>query len=155
MGMTFSKLLILATHEMLEEVWGKEIPTPIDKGYPNCFSEMSYWVLFEEDEPVAYTASKGYGSFTLVGNTYVKSKFRKQGSHGKLLSERNKRLRGVLVTVLNPIEESNMEHLAKVVTRLGYTQVKSYDDVQDIMGKEMYDEISFNIKQQVWRNDAA
>ena len=62
---------------------GKEIPTPIDKGYPNCFSEMSYWVLFEEDEPVAYTAS-GYGSFTLVGNTYVKSKFRKQGSHGKL-----------------------------------------------------------------------
>ena len=46
--------------------------------------------------------------------------------------------------MLNPIEESNMQHLAKVVTRLGYTQVKSYDDVQDIMGKEMYDEIGFN-----------
>jgi len=48
-----------------------------------------------------------------------------------------------------------MEHLAKVVTRLGYTQVKTYDDVQDIMGKEMYDEVSFNKKQQVWRHDGA
>ena len=151
--MTF--LLILATHEMLEEVWGKQIPTPVEKGYPNCFSKMSYWVLLEEDEPVAYTASKGYGSFTLVGNTYVKSKFRKQGSHGKLLAERNKRLAGPKVTVLNPIEESNMQHLAKVVSRLGYTQVESYDDVQDIMGKEMYDEISFNKKQQVWRHDGS
>jgi len=149
--MTF--VLILATHEMLESIWGESVPTPTDKGYPNCFSQMTYWVLHEEDEPVAYTASKGYGSFTLVGNTYVKKEFRNNGSHGKLLSERNKRLDGVLVTVLNPIEESNMQHLAKVVTRLGYTQVKSYDDVQDIMGKEMYDEISFNAKQQVWRHD--
>ena len=148
-----TNILILATHQMLERVWEKEIPTPIDKGYPNCFSEMSYWVLLEEDEPIAYTASKEYEWFTLVGNTYVKSKYRKQGSHGKLLSERNKRLRGVLVTVLNPIEESNMHHLAKVVTRLGYTQVESFDDVEDIMGKEMYDEVSFNPKQQVWRID--
>ena len=146
-----TNILILATHEMLERVWGKEIPTPIDKGYPNCFSEMTYWVLLEEDDPVAYTCSKGFGDFTLVGNTYVKSEYRKRGSHSKLLSERNKRLGGVLVTVLNPIEESNMFHLAKVVSRLGYTQVKSYDDVSDIMTKEMYEEVSFNAKQQVWR----
>ena len=145
--------LILATHEMLEEVWGKGIPTPVEKGYPNCFNEMTYWVLLEEGEPIAYTGSRSYSNFTLVGNTYVKSKYRKQGSHAKLLSERNKRLGGVMVTVLNPIEESNMHHLAKVVTRLGYTQVSKYNDAKDIMSREMYDRLTFNPKQQVWRLD--
>lgn len=148
-----TNILIVATHEMLVKVWGKEIPTPIEKGYPNCFSKMTYWVLLEEDGPVAYTGSRGYSDFTLAGNTYVKPEYRKRGSHGKLLKERNKRIEGVKVTVLNPIEESNMEHLAKVVTRLGYTRIESYDDADDIMSKEMYDEISFSPKQQVWRID--
>ena len=151
--MVVTNILILATHEMLVKVWGKEIPTPVEKGYPNCFNEMTYWVLLEEDEPIAYTASKEYEYFTLVGNTYVKSNYRKMGTHSKLLSERNKKIGGVLVTVLNPIEESNIQHLAKVVTRLGYTQVESFDDAEDIMSKEEYDEISFNPKQQVWRID--
>ena len=74
-----TNILIVATHEMLVKVWGKEIPTPIEKGYPNCFSKMTYWVQLEGDEPVAYTGSRGYSDFTLVGNTYVKPEYRKQG----------------------------------------------------------------------------
>jgi len=149
-----SKVLILPSRYRLEEVWGKVIPTPSDKGYPNCFDYMLYWVLIGAGgEPVAYTGSRSYASFTLVGNTYVKSKHRKQGSHSLLLAERNKRIKGIKVTVLNPIEESNMSHLAKVVTRLGYTKVESYEGVEDIMSRPLYEQISFNPKQQVWRLD--
>lgn len=148
-------ILILPNHIMLEKVWGKQVPTSVEKGYPNCFSDMCFWVLLEDGNPIAYTASKGYEKFTLVGNTYVKRAYRKQGSHSKLLKERNKRIRGVKVTVLNPIEESHMDHLAKVVTRLGYIRIECYHDAEDIMTKEFYDEISRQPSQQVWRKGSA
>jgi RNA-binding protein YhbY len=144
-------------HKDLEIIWGSKIPTPIEKGYPPLYDDMVYWVLFADNEAIAYTSSLMMDErrFVLVGNTYVCKGWRSKGLHSHLLKERNKsaHMEGVTkVTVLNPIEESRMENLVKVVTKLGYKQVKSYEDAKDIMTDEQYDNI-YLPHQQIWRLD--
>ena len=93
------------------------------------------------------------GLFYFVGNTYILPQYRRNGGHSFLLSERNKHLSlKPKITILNPIEESQMYHLAKVVSNLGYHPVYSYDDVSDIMSKTLYGQI-LNDGQQIWRMD--
>ncbi|MAK37439.1 MAG: hypothetical protein CMC15_14885 [Flavobacteriaceae bacterium] len=142
-------------HEELEIVWGSKIPTPIEKGYPPLYDDMVYWVLFADLEAIAYTSSLMMDDkrFVLVGNTYVRKEWRSKGLHSHLLKERNKssHMQGVpKVTVLNPIEESQMENLVKVVTRLGYKQILSFDDCSDIMKEEEYNKL-YLPHQQIWR----
>ena len=143
--------------EELEMVWGSKIPTPIEKGYPILYDDMVYWVLFADKEAIAYTSSLMMDDrrFVLVGNTYVRKEWRSKGLHSHLLKERNKsaHMEGVTkVTVLNPIEDSQMENLVKVVSKLGYTQIKSYDDAKDIMTNEEYIKL-YCEQQQIWRVD--
>ncbi len=138
----------------LESIW-QNLPFPSEKGYPQIFDNMDYWVLFVDDEPVAYTGSLTLEDFAFVGNTYVKSKYRKNKYHPFLLSERNNSLALCdlpKVTVLNPIEEIKMQTLVKTVLSLGYYKVCSYYDVQDIMSLSMYEDI-LNESQQIWRMD--
>jgi hypothetical protein len=87
---------------------------------------MCYWVLMVGNEPIAYTGSLTQGEYALVGNTYVKREWRGQGLHPYLLHIRNEssHLKNLdKVTVINPIEESNTQHLEKVVSKLGYTKI--------------------------------
>jgi hypothetical protein len=138
----------------LEEIW-QDLPFPSEKGYPQIFDNMDYWVLFVDDEPVAYTGSLILEDFAFVGNTYVKKKYRKNKYHPFLLSERNNS--PILcdlpkVTVLNPIEQIKMQTLVNTVLSLGYQKVCSYYDVQDIMSLSMYEDI-LNETQQIWRMD--
>ncbi len=138
----------------LESIW-QNLPFPSEKGYPQIFDNMDYWVLFVDDEPVAYTGSLILEDFAFVGNTYVKKKYRKNKYHPFLLSERNNS--PILcdlpkVTVLNPIEQIKMQTLVNTVLSLGYQKVCSYYDVQDIMSLSMYEDI-LNETQQIWRMD--
>lgn len=138
----------------LEEIW-QDLPFPSEKGYPQIFDNMDYWVLFVDDEPVAYTGSLILEDFAFVGNTYVKKKYRKNKYHPFLLSERNNSPTLCdlsKVTVLNPIEQIKMQTLVDTVLLLGYRKVCSYYDVQDIMSLSMYEDI-LNETQQIWRMD--
>ena len=138
----------------LELIW-PNLPFPSEKGYAQIFDNMDYWVLFVDDEPVAYTGSLILEEFAFVGNTYVKKKYRKNKYHPFLLEERNNSylLRNIpKVTVLNPIEQIKMESLVKTVVSLGYTKVESYYDVQNIMSLSLYEDI-LDESQQIWRMD--
>jgi len=152
----FSIDLILL-HEDLERAWGSELPYASDKGYPLIFDSMVFWVLFADKEAIAYTGSltSKNGKYALVGNTYVHEEWRSKGLHSHLLTQRNNSPHLKIIpkiTVLNPIEKSNMIHLAKVVSKLGYTHVADYAGVSDIMTLDEYEDI-YLPHQEIWRLD--
>ncbi len=148
---------LILMHDDLEAIWGSPILTPIEKGYPPLYDDMVYWVLFADNVAIAYTSSLMMHDrrFVLVGNTYVRKEWRSKGLHTHLLKERNKseHMDGITkVTVLNPIEESQMKNLVKVVEKLNYTRVESYGDASDIMTYQEYTKL-YLPSQQIWRLD--
>lgn len=127
--------------------------TASEKGYPPIFDFMEYWVLYLDDIPVGYTGCLMFPNFCFVGNTYIKKEYRGKGFHSFLLKVRNKQLHGIpKIAILNPIENSKMQNLVNVVSKLGYRQVKNYEDISDIMSKYFYREIKQK-NQQIWRID--
>jgi hypothetical protein len=146
---------LVLSHEDLESIWGESIPQPSTKGYPPIFNDMIYWVLFVDDKPCAYTGSMIIDNFAFVGNTYVRKQYRSKGFHSLLLSIRNNSdmLRNFTkVTILNPIEDSKIEHLIKVVSKLGYSKINTYGDISDIMSIDTYNSIVC-YRLQIWRKD--
>lgn len=124
-----------------------------EKGYPSIFDFMEYWVVYLDDIPIGYTGCLKFPKFCFVGNTYIKKEYRNKGFHSFLLKVRNKQLKDIpKIAILNPIEDSKMKNLINVVSKLGYRQVKDYEDVSDIMSKQFYREIK-NDKQEIWRID--
>ena len=146
----------ILTHESLETVWGSPLPKASEKGYPGIYDKMCYWVLFEDDLAIAYTCSLVMSDkYAFVGNTYVRKEYRTKGLHSLLLDYRNNapHMEGLTkVTVINPIEDSKMEHLTRVVSRLGYKKVESIDDISDIIPEWLYEDIADD-KQEIWRLD--
>ena len=133
-----------------ESIWPYEFESPEQKGYPDLFENAVFWILYEEDDPIAYTCSASVDLFTIVGNTYVRKEHRGKGYHSKILSERNKRLSPrPKVCVLNPIENTPVMHLENVVRKLGYTRLTSWDDAEDIMLPHTWD--SHFKDREVWR----
>jgi len=143
--------LTVKKYRHLSHVWPHEYQTPSEKGYPEVFDLMSFWVLKWDGEPIGYTGSLELGHFFFVGNTYILPEYRQMGYHSYLLQVRNHHL-GLRpkITVLNPIDGTHMFNLIKVVEKLGYTAVLSYDDVSDIMSKSLYEEVRKE-GQQLWR----
>ena len=142
-------------HEDLEKSWGSKLPHASDKGYPAIFDKMVFWVLSCENKTIAYTGSllSPNGRYVLVGNTYVHKEWRSKGLHSHLLNERNNapHLKNIpKITILNPIEQSKMIHLVKVVSKLGYINVPNYNGVSDIMTLDEYNNIYLE-HQQIWR----
>ena len=137
----------------LSDGWPYEFQTPSEKGYPEVFNLMSHWVLKYDGHPVGYTGSLDMGHFHFVGNTFILPEYRQSGWHSYLLSVRNANL-GLRpkITVLNPIDGTHMANLVKVVSKLGYKPVLSYEDVSDIMSKQLFAEI-LKEGQQLWRMD--
>ena len=147
---------MVLTHEGLEEVWGSSLPRASEKGYPGIYDKACYWVLFEDNKAIAYTSSLTMDDkYAFVGNTYVHKQWRGKGLHTLLLEYRNNAPHmqsRTKVTVINPIEESKMFHLVKVVKSLGYTKVETIADVSDIMPEWLYHSIICD-GQQIWRLD--
>lgn len=145
--------LKVATVDFLSSAWPHQFQTPEEKGYPKVFNLMTYWVLYNNDEPVAYTGSLDMGKFHFVGNTYILPQYRKNGWHSHLLAHRNENLEPKpKITILNPIDGSQMFHLVKVVEGLGYIPVCTYEGVRDIMSEKLY-RVILNENQQIWRKD--
>lgn len=156
MGTSNLQVHRILTHEGLEKVWGSPVPKASEKGYPGIFDKALYWVLFDEDTPIAYTSSLTMSNkYAFVGNTYVHKEWRNKGLHSHLLKYRNESssMKNLTkITVINPIEESKMYHLVKVVETLGYKKVETIDDVSDIMPEWLYRSICLD-GQQIWRLD--
>jgi len=137
----------------LEDAWPYQFQTPSEKGYPEVFDLMSFWILRLDGNPIGYTGSLDMGHFHFVGNTYILSDYRQLGYHSYLLKVRNANL-GLRpkITVLNPIDGTHMANLVKVVQKLGYKPVLSYENVNDIMSKKLFEEVTSE-GQQLWRLD--
>ena len=56
-----------------------------------------------------------------------------------------------MITVLNPIEKTDIDNLVKVVSKLGYEKVNEYLDVADIMPLPSYTKLDLKEHQQLWR----
>lgn len=142
------------THNDLEIVWKAPVPKASDKGYPPIFDRMSFWVLYYEDEVIAYTGSlRITDDIVLVGNTYIRKEYRNKGLHSFLLEKRNNsRLMkdSIKVTIINPIEDSKKENLIKVVSKLGYKKVEKLDDISPNMPEDIFEHIMSHNKE-VWR----
>tara|TARA_R110001599_G_scaffold340904_1_gene561607 strand:+ start:1900 stop:2352 length:453 start_codon:yes stop_codon:yes gene_type:complete len=142
------------THIDLEIVWGSELPTASDKGYPAIFNKMSFWVLYHEEQVIAYTGSlRITDDIVLVGNTYIRKEHRNKGLHSFLLEKRNNsRLLkdSIKVTVINPIEDSKKENLIKVVENLGYKKVEKIGDISLNMPEDIFEGIMSHNKE-IWR----
>ena len=149
----FMKVVYGLTHTDLEIVWGSALPTASQKGYPKIFDSASYWVLYDGDTVVAYTTHLKIEGVVLVGNTYIRKEYRSKGLHTYLLSQRNNSaaLKGFTkITVLNPIEDSQLKNLIKVVSKLGYEKVEKIGDISPNISDELFIQLTESGKQ-VWR----
>lgn len=140
------------THTDLEIVWGSKLPTASEKGYPRIYDSASYWVLYDDDKAIAYTTHLKIGGVVLVGNTYVRKEYRSQGLHTYLLSQRNNSslLEGLTkITILNPIEDSQLSNLVNVVSKLGYKKVEKITDISPIISDDLFMQLNESGKQ-IW-----
>ena len=148
------RLEIVSNHTVLASVWRGSLPKPTAKGYPHYFDDMQYWVVFVDDEAVAYTGSIVIDDYAFVGNTYVRKEWRSQGIHKYLLNLRNKSdaLKDITkITIINPLRGISIRRLESVVSSLGYTKGESFTDVEDIMHRRVYEDIK---TRNVWRLDS-
>jgi len=149
--MVLMRLEIIENHMILSAIWENFIQRPSAKGYPHFFDDMQYWVLFVDEEAVAYTGSVLIDGFAFVGNTYVRKEWRSQGIHKHLINLRNKSdaLKDIpKITIINPLRGITVHHLEGVVSSLGYTKVESFADVEGIMTRQVYEDIE---NRNVWR----
>lgn len=145
--------LKVVKHDTLWDAWPYSYQKASEKGYPIFYDFMNAWVLYLDDEPIAYTGSFDMGFYYFIGNTYILPQYRNSGYHSLLLKERNKHLTDKpKITILNPIEDSQMENLVKVVQRLGYKHIWRWLEVSDIMTIEQFKELQKE-NQQIWRID--
>ena len=144
---------VVSDHEDLCRQWGSDLLRASEKGYPEIYDNALHWVMYDEDLPIAYTTSLFCQNFVLVGNTYIRKEYRGRGLHTQLLEYRNKHLgRLPKITCVNPIENTTLEQLTKVISRLGYKKVQKILDVCDIMTDSIYRKIKSG-GQEIWRLD--
>jgi len=134
-------IIYVMTYNELAIEWPHYLPTCVEKGYPEIVEEgLSYWVVVNnEGEPLAYTCSKNMGNWVFVGNTYVRKKYRGRRLHSLLLEYRNLSLgSSPKVTIVNPLDDTEMEQLEEFIIKKGYSKVVCPEDVADIMDEVMY-----------------
>ena len=116
--------------------------TAAEKGYPEIVAPLTYFVRVSQDEVLGYTSYRDMGGFYFVGNTFIHPIARGQGVYGELLSHRNRCLpEKPKVTLVNPINGTNPEILFAQVEKQGGVKVTCYEDVADIMSKEIYEHL--------------
>ena len=106
---------------------------------------------FLDDKVIAHTSFSDMGSWYFIGNNYVRPAHRRSGILKEMLNRRNSRLAHYpKIAILRPIEETDLLQLVGYLLTLGYTEVKDYSDVSDVMTFQEYDLIS---DQELWRCD--
>ena len=136
----------------IAERWGSGFRSAVEKGYPEHVCENMFGIgKFVDDQIIAHTSFSDMGSWYFIGNNYVKPVHRKNGVLKEMVTRRNQRLGHYpKIAILRPIEETDLLQLIGFLLTLGYTEVKNYDDVADVMTVQEYDLIS---NQELWRCD--
>lgn len=129
-----------------QENWVDTV-SPEEKGYPSIITPVQYFVGSIYPKTVGYTSFSDMGDFFFVGNTYIVPEFRGKGYYKQLLSDRNNHLRYIapgkpMITVANPIENTDPAILEYQVAKQGGQKVLEYEDVSDIMSLEVFEELS-------------
>ena len=115
---------------------------PVDKGYPQLVTPLTYYTRVDGEEILAYSSFSDLGTFYFVGNTYVLPKNRGQGIYGDLLTNRNNHLNDKpKITIVNPIEGTDIDILHRQVAKQGGVKINLYIQVADFMSKELYTEL--------------
>ena len=136
----------------IAERWGSGFRSAVEKGYPEHVCENMFVIgKFVDDQIIAHTSFSDMGSWYFIGNNYVSPAHRKSGILKEMLNRRNSRLAHYpKVAILRPIEETDLLQLVGYLLTLGYTEVKNYSDVSDVMTVQEYELIS---DQELWRCD--
>ena len=120
-----------------------ETSSPEEKGYPTIIEPVTYFVGCQFPKIVGYSSFSDMGDFYFVGNTYVFSPHRGEGLYSKILTMRNEYLNDKpKITLVNPIENTNIEILNEQVAKQGGVKVEAYSDVSDIMSKDVFRELT-------------
>ena len=116
---------------------------PMEKGYPLIINPVTYFVGAIYPDIIGYTSFSDMGKFYFVGNTYISPKFRGRGLYKQLLSDRNQYLSDKpKITLVNPIENTDLEILEEQVAKQGGSQIYCYTQVCDIMSEKIYNNLS-------------
>ena len=111
-----------------------------EKGYPKVIPTLRYFMQLEGNVVIGYTCYVDMGDFYFVGNTYIRPESRGQGHYKNLLKERNKILDDKpKITLVNPIQGTDINILERQVLRGGGIKINSYTQVEHIMGQTVYD----------------
>ena len=117
--------------------------TAEEKGYPSVISPLKIVAEFDDETNrlKGYTSFKDLGKFHFVGNGYVYD--REGGVYRKVLDFRDNFLGSSKpkVTLLNPIEGTNLARLSAMVEKRGGVKIEKYSQVDDIMSEPMYNEM--------------
>jgi hypothetical protein len=117
--------------------------TAEEKGYPSVISPLKIVAEFDDEtnKLKGYTSFKDLGKFHFVGNGYVYD--REGGVYRKVLDFRDNFLGSSKpkVTLLNPIEGTNLARLSAMVEKRGGVKIEKYSQVDDIMSESMYNEM--------------
>ena len=115
----------------------------IDKGYPDIVSPLTYYAYVNEKSILGYSSFRDMEKFYFVGNTYVMPDSRGKGVYTSLLTNRNNHLSDKpKVTLVNPIEGTDISQLLYQVAKQGGVIVNSYEEVADIMTEDIYTSLS-------------
>jgi hypothetical protein len=117
--------------------------TAEEKGYPSIISPLKIVAEFDDEtnKLKGYTSFRDLGKFHFVGNGYVYD--REGGTFRKVLNFRDNFLGSSKpkVTLLNPIEGTNLARLSAMVEKRGGVKIEKYSQVDDIMSESMYNEM--------------
>ena len=117
--------------------------TAEEKGYPSVISPLKIVAEFDDEtnKLKGYTSFRDLGKFHFVGNGYVYD--REGGTFRKVLNFRDNFLGSSKpkVTLLNPIEGTNLARLSAMVEKRGGVKIEKYSQVDDIMSESMYNEM--------------
>tara|TARA_R100000808_G_C2145057_1_gene152838 strand:+ start:492 stop:935 length:444 start_codon:yes stop_codon:yes gene_type:complete len=129
----FNLIIFISNENYIDKI------TPSQKGYPNIIEPVSYFVGASYPNIIGYTSFSDMGKFYFVGNTYIDPDYRGKGLYKELLSDRNKSLHDKpKITLVNPIDNTDINILKEQVTKQGGKPVYCYTQVSDIMSEGMY-----------------
>ena len=113
------------------------------KGYPKLFDDATFIVMWDDKThiPLGYCCYKDMGNYLLVGNVYVHPLYRGEGLFTSLRGFRCKIIKSLkkpTIGIMQPLEGVDASHLVQHITQTDADIVRSYEDVKDVISKDVY-----------------
>jgi len=120
--------------------------TAEEKGYPLSINPLKLVAEFDDDtdELMGYSSFKDFGKFYFVGNNYTFPSHTGKGINSKLMRIRNKNIDTTKprIGLLQPFDKKSESYVLNKLKQGGAIEIISFDQVDDIMDKSMYEDMS-------------